>query len=355
MPRISIIVPVFNAERYLDACLDSLFAQTLREIEVICVDDGSCDRSLHILKQRALSDRRLKVLSQQNAGPGSARNAGMESATGDIVMFCDADDCLEPYACSVISNTFMRDACDVMVFGMKIFPEDELHPSLEGQQYPSDAVLGNSAADHRRLLFASKARPFACRVALSREFANREHVRWHPDLTLADDQYFCFYTYPRSSKTTLCSQQLYLYRMNTSSLTHASQQSTEALLSKMDKHMACETAILKDWEENGFMSLAPVELLSWCLEFVLFDASKLPIKDQRAFWIRWWDSVGSHFDKQIQARLALPTRMCLKDAELCAQSTRKGVAPAHLAFHFIRQRGIIASAKRLLYALRRGR
>lgn len=354
MPRISVIVPVFNAEPYLDDCLDSLLTQTLREIEVVCVDDGSSDGSLQILNKRA-SDARLKVFSQENAGPGAARNTGMERATGDIIMFCDADDRLEPNACSVISNTFMRDACDVMVFGMKVFPEDEMHPSLEGQLYPDDAVLGKSAADHKRLLFASKARPFACRIALSRAFANSKKVRWHPSLTLADDQYFCFYTYPRSARTTLCSQQLYLYRMNTSSLTHASQQSTDALLCKMNKHLACEMAILADWEANGFMTLAPVELLTWCLEFVLFDASKLPVEEQRAFWIRWWDCVGRHFDEQAQAHLALPTRLCLKDVHSCVEGNISGVAPAHLAFHFIRQRGVIASAKRLLYALKRGR
>lgn len=355
MPRISIVVPVYNAELYLDECLDSLFSQTLREIEVVCVDDGSHDSSLEILKRRASYEDRLKVVCQTNAGPGSARNAGMERATGDIIMFCDADDRLEPNACSVVSNTFMRNACDVMVFGMKVFPEAELHPSLADQLFPEDAVLSSSAADRKRLLFTSKARPFACRMALSRSFATSKNVRWHPELTLADDQYFCFYVYPRSSRTTLCSQQLYLYRMNTASLTHASQQGTEALLRKMDKHVACETAILDDWEANGFMSLAPAELLSWCLEFVLFDASKLPAAEQRAFWVYWWNRVGKRFNESAQAKLATPTRMCLADVKRCVKGDVGGVKPAHLALHFIHQRGVVASAKRLLYALKRGR
>lgn len=92
MSRISIIIPVYNVERLLARCLDSLINQTLREIEIICVDDGSNDNSLNILKEYAQKDSRIIVVSQENQGPSIARNRGMKIATGEYIGFVDGDD-----------------------------------------------------------------------------------------------------------------------------------------------------------------------------------------------------------------------------------------------------------------------
>ena len=93
-PKISVIVPVFNMERYLRAALDSALAQTLREIEIICVDDGSTDESPAILAEYAARDPRVRVITQENAGVGPARNAGIRAARGEFVAFIDPDDLL---------------------------------------------------------------------------------------------------------------------------------------------------------------------------------------------------------------------------------------------------------------------
>lgn len=90
--KVSIVIPVYNAEKYLGECLDAVLGQTLRELEVICVDDGSTDDSLRILGERAKSDMRLSVIRQENAGAGAARNRGLAAATGDYIAFMDADD-----------------------------------------------------------------------------------------------------------------------------------------------------------------------------------------------------------------------------------------------------------------------
>lgn len=92
--KLSVVIPVYNAERYLRRCLDSVLAQTLRDIEVICVDDGSTDSSSAILGARQAADRRLHVIRQSNSGQGSARNRGIDAATGDFLCFVDADDAL---------------------------------------------------------------------------------------------------------------------------------------------------------------------------------------------------------------------------------------------------------------------
>lgn len=90
--KVSVVVPIYNSEEHLAECLDSLLAQTHSNIELICVDDGSQDHSLSILNDYAARDPRVRVLSQENAGPGIARNRGMDEATGDYLYFFDSDD-----------------------------------------------------------------------------------------------------------------------------------------------------------------------------------------------------------------------------------------------------------------------
>ena len=96
MTKVSVIVPVFNAAPYLRRCLDSLLAQTLKEVEIICVDDGSTDGSGDILDAFAGRDARLRVVHRPHAGAGAARNAGLGLATGEYLFFCDADDFAAP-------------------------------------------------------------------------------------------------------------------------------------------------------------------------------------------------------------------------------------------------------------------
>ena len=93
---ISIIIPVFNAERTLERCLDSVLAQTHEDIEVICINDSSSDGSADILLRYAAKDPRMKVIDQEKKGPASARNAGLEAAAGGYIGFVDADDFIDP-------------------------------------------------------------------------------------------------------------------------------------------------------------------------------------------------------------------------------------------------------------------
>ena len=91
-PKVSVIIPVYNVEKYLSKCLDTVLNQTLKEIEVICVNDGSTDNSLQILREYAQRDRRVTVVSRENKGVGYSRNEGMKLATGEFVAFMDPDD-----------------------------------------------------------------------------------------------------------------------------------------------------------------------------------------------------------------------------------------------------------------------
>ena len=96
MAQVSVIIPVYNIERHLAQCLDSVAGQSLGDIEVICVDDGSTDGSPAILARYAARSARFRVVTQANAGPGEARNAGLALAGGEYVIFLDSDDWFEP-------------------------------------------------------------------------------------------------------------------------------------------------------------------------------------------------------------------------------------------------------------------
>lgn len=90
--KVSVIIPVYNSQKFIGSCLQQVLAQSLREIEIVCVDDGSIDDSVDIIAQTAQRDSRVKLIRQENAGPGPARNAGIAAATGEFVTFLDADD-----------------------------------------------------------------------------------------------------------------------------------------------------------------------------------------------------------------------------------------------------------------------
>lgn len=94
MPKVSVIVPVYNVEQYLAECLDSIISQTLQDIEIICIDDGSTDNSGKILDDYAVRDGRIRVIHQENCGVSKSRNKAIRSALGEFVMFVDSDDLL---------------------------------------------------------------------------------------------------------------------------------------------------------------------------------------------------------------------------------------------------------------------
>lgn len=115
-PLISVIVPVYNAERYLDGCLGSLQSQTLDRIEIICVNDGSTDGSEEILRRYASRDPRFVVLSHENRGLGRTRNAGLAIARGRYIMFVDSDDYIELNSCETVFREMESESADVLMF-----------------------------------------------------------------------------------------------------------------------------------------------------------------------------------------------------------------------------------------------
>ena len=113
MVKISVIVPVYNVYKYLTRCLDTLINQTLNDIEIICVNDGSTDNSAEILKEFANKDKRIIVINQENAGLSAARNAGMAQAKGEYIGFVDSDDWVDLDFYEKLYNAAKNNDCDI--------------------------------------------------------------------------------------------------------------------------------------------------------------------------------------------------------------------------------------------------
>ncbi len=126
---LSVVVPVYNVAEYLPACLDSVLDQTLRELEVIAVDDGSTDESLDILHRYAERDPRLTVLTQPNSGQGIARNRGVEIARGEFLTFLDSDDTVPPGAYAFMVKTLRETGSDFAVGSARRFSNDRFYPT----------------------------------------------------------------------------------------------------------------------------------------------------------------------------------------------------------------------------------
>lgn len=130
--KISIIMPVFNVQNYLSKSIESFMSQSLRDIELICIDDCSEDDSYNILKEYSIKDKRIKIVRlEKNVGPGAARNIGISKSSGKYIMFLDPDDWLEPFACSDAYNQIETNNNDIVFFNVYIYSEFKNFGSID--------------------------------------------------------------------------------------------------------------------------------------------------------------------------------------------------------------------------------
>lgn len=116
MEKISIIVPCYNVEKYIKQCLDSVVNQTYNNLEIICVNDGSTDNTLDIIKKYALKDDRIVIIDQNNTGLSGARNSGIKCSTGDYIVFVDSDDFIELNTCEKAITEALKDDYDLIIW-----------------------------------------------------------------------------------------------------------------------------------------------------------------------------------------------------------------------------------------------
>lgn len=138
-PHVSVIIPIYNTKPYLESCIQSASEQTLQNIEIICVNDGSTDGSEEIVKEYAKKDQRIKLISRENGGLSAARNTGLQYATGEYCYFFDSDDIIEHTALERLYKQAKQDELDILFFGGEPFFEQETPEVL--QVYEKEKVI----------------------------------------------------------------------------------------------------------------------------------------------------------------------------------------------------------------------
>ena len=217
--KISIIIPVFNAESYLNGCLSSIISQTFGNWECICVDDESSDKSLDIIHRFSRRDPRFRVIHQSNAGPGVARNTGLKEVRSEYFTFVDADDLLH---CKMLERMlyFMRQyKADLVVCSYQRFFSDGefdtagiIERDSEGELEVFEAPMLPMMVDWRRF----RVHPFGKLYKLS----VHGNLRF-PSLRGSEDAYASIDVYARSKKAVFSSERLYGYREVSTSLTQS--------------------------------------------------------------------------------------------------------------------------------------
>lgn len=202
--RISVIVPVYNAGRYLKPCIESLLQQTYPDIEILAVDDGSTDDSGAILDAYAKQDGRLSCIHQANAGVSAARNRGLDAATGDFISFLDSDDWLAPETYDVLLDTARREQVDAVFFEYFI---DEPNGTSKPHRFADRwyGRLDNEAL--MRLVYGGAC--FCCTKLYRRKLV--DGLRFRSDIYRGEDTIFAIEALHRAQSAFSLSEPYYHY------------------------------------------------------------------------------------------------------------------------------------------------
>ncbi len=214
MPKISVIIPVYNVEPYLEKCVRSVLAQTFSDIEVICVDNGSTDGSVQVLTTLAQEDSRVRVFAVENLGPGHSRNKGLDEARGEYITFVDADDFVDARLCEVLYHRAQMEQLDITACEFYEYHHDTAQSVLSSHRfeltckYELDAGKGDSRTDFANFAFAS---PFVWGKLYRRELIERAHIRF--PLGAVEDVPFIVSCLVQARRVKRVPEALYYYRV----------------------------------------------------------------------------------------------------------------------------------------------
>lgn len=209
LPKISIIVPVYNTEKYLRQCLQSLADQTLREIEVLVVNNNTPDQSQKIIDEFAAKDSRFKAIFRKDGMLGGARNAGLQQATGEYVLFVDSDDWISPRLCQTLWDIAQKENADIVdTTGLDVAEDGQPLRNTEQDTHKPDAVYHGQAKE-MMLLARDNSKPWG---KIIRRCILADNHLWFPENRAHEDIAFisaCFVLSHTFAKNT---DNLYYYR-----------------------------------------------------------------------------------------------------------------------------------------------
>lgn len=223
MCDISIIVPVYNGEKYIEKCLESLTNQTLKNIEIICVNDGSTDSTLSILEKYSNKDNRVKVMSIENNGQGHARNIALNESNGEYISFVDADDWIEKQTYELLYDKAKSDDLDLIFFQMinymdtsgKLVETDLYnHKCFDDNNITETSVFNNN--DTQQFLFEIPVCPVS--KIYKKDFLNSNNLRF-PEGMLFEDNSFFYEAYFKCERAGFIKKHFYYRRRHDDSVT----------------------------------------------------------------------------------------------------------------------------------------
>lgn len=219
MAKVSVIIPVYNVEKYLRQCLDSVINQTLSDIEIICVDDGSTDSSLAILEEYANKDDRIKILKQQNQYAGVARNNGIKIANGEYIHFLDSDDWLDLDSYERLYNLMKEKECDFIKF--KSYTYDNISNKIIDAYYTNIGYLKEEDFNNYYDFLKNYEKLIKVSDAPWSGFYNTKFIKenniYFDDLICANDVAFYYRCLTKANKIYISNQRHVYYRINNSS------------------------------------------------------------------------------------------------------------------------------------------
>ena len=246
-PKISVIVPVYKVEKYLDKCVESIVNQTYKNLEIILVDDGSPDNCPAMCDEWAEKDERIRVIhNKENGGVSSARNAALEVATGDYIGFVDSDDWIDSDMYEALVDVLVKTGSGISGCFYKTVTGDLVNvikSDFDLKVFTSDEYLVEHYS--KNVLYFS-----CCTKLFSRDLISG--INFHPEAGLCEDGVFIYEVCKRSNQVTIINRPLYNYRTNEDSLMHS-----KKTLCGFVGHLSANYEILKN-EYNNQMLIEPI-------------------------------------------------------------------------------------------------
>lgn len=271
----SIIVPVYNVEKYMEECLESILSQSFGDFEIIIVDDGSTDSSSQIADAIVRKDKRVKVIHRKNAGLSVARNTGLKNAKGDYALFVDSDDYIAENSLQALADTiFQSKTLPDVVFleAFKVYPNAQIKPlkdNLEDFDYNEKSTEEFFECFSRMGKFPGSACTKAVKLLLIKD----KGLFFRPDL-LSEDLDWTARLLLRAGSFAYCEHPFYYYRQNRAgSITNTiGLKNVKSLLSIIGRYSIAETANLRQVAVNSFMAYE--------MGIVVFNYHKLSENDK---------------------------------------------------------------------------
>ena len=295
-PKFSIIIPIYNVEDYLSKCLDSVIEQTLMDIDIICVNDGSKDKSLNILQQYSNNDNRIRIISKENGGLSSARNAGLKVAKGDYICFLDSDDYAEPNLCERLYTEILEYKPDIIAFGANIFPlTKETDPWTFNNLSPWTQKFRKFKP--AILLSANRGYPFVWRNCFKREYLEKKSIKFNEQILYGEDTIFQICAFPGAENIIYISDKLYNYRYDRKNSLMFNSRRDE--VKRMHDHLDILNAIAFYWKKTGYLLKWNDLFVAFSLDFIGYDLLNYKSSNKKEFVGKYF-SLLRHYNVVIQ-------------------------------------------------------